>query len=125
MKRVTERGFALPIVVAVLMILVFMSFFLLSQLVRHRQTTQLTSELLTAQYAAESGIAFMQQRLQQQPELQQDHLYHWGDYYVTTRLTARGEYIELESRAVGKRGVRQTIRVKLDPKTLAIREWLK
>lgn len=125
MNKAQERGFALPIVVAVMMILVFVSFFLLSQLVRHRQTTHLINETITAQYVAESGIALMQQRLKRYPELDQDFFYQWKQFYVRIKLMKRDQMIELESQAVGKNGVRQTVRVKLDPHTLAIRERLK
>lgn len=123
MKR--ERGFALPIVVAIFMLLVVTSFFLLSALVRHHQINRLQSETLQAQYAAESGIALMQQRLKKYPTQQQPLYYQWDDYYVTTKLVKSDTQIEIQSQALGKRGIRQTIFVKLDPTTLAIREWLK
>lgn len=120
-----ENGFALPIVVFILMIVVFLCFFLISQLVRHKQSTLLYSETLEAQYAAESGIAFMQQQLKHNPNNDQDLFFQWSDFFVSTKVVDRQPLIEIEAKSIGRYGVRQTIRVKVDPKTLAVCEWLK
>lgn len=126
MNKDHEKGFALPMVIAILMILIFMSFFLFSGLLRHRQSIGLFQEMMEAQYVAESGIALMQRRLQENPGWTKKMFYHYGHYYVTTQVIQKGDqWIELKSQAIGKQGVRKTIRVKLDPKTLAIRQWLK
>lgn len=120
-----ENGFALPMVVFVLMIAVFICFFLVSQFVRHRQSAMLTAEMLHAQYAAESGIALMQHQLRQNPNNNQPISFQQRSLFVFTKVVHHGPSIEIVSKSVGRYGVRQTIRVTIDPKTLAIREWIK
>lgn len=125
MNKDHEKGFALPMVIAILMILVFIIFFLFSELLRYRQSVGLFQEMMEAQYVAESGIAFMQQRLEKNPEWTKKMFYRYGHYFVTTEVIQKDPWIELKSEATGKQGVRKTIRAKLDPKTLEIRQWLK
>lgn len=120
-----EKGFTLPIVVFVLMIAVFLCFFLISQSVRYKQTALLYSEMLEAQYAAESGIAYMQQQLKKNPTDDRDIFFQRAHFFVSTKVMDRKGIIEIESTSIGRYGVRQTLRVKVDPKTLAVLEWMK
>ena len=121
MKR--ERGFVLPMVVFVLMICVFLCFFLISQLVRHHQFGLLYAKVIEAQYAAESGIALMQQELKNSPQHKEDLYFHQNGCFVTAKIIESEPFIVIEATSMGRYGVNQTIRAKIDPKTLTIAEW--
>jgi len=118
-----EQGFVLPIVVFVLVICVFLCFFLISQLVRHHQFGLLYAKVMEAQYAAESGIALMQQRLKKSPQQIEDLYFYQNDCLVTAKVTESEPFIVIEAVSMGRYGVKQTVRAKVDPKTLAIAEW--
>lgn len=118
-----EQGFVLPVVVFVLMIIVFLCFFLISQLVRHQQFVLLYLKVIEAQYAAESGIALMQQQLKNNPQNQEDLYFEQNGFLVSTKIIASHPFLEIESISLGRYGVKQTVHAKVDPKTLMVTEW--
>lgn len=121
--RMDERGAALPLVLAVTLV----AFLLIAagalHAVNHRRHQFLEWEMLRAQYAAESGIAVVQARLREEPEWTGTMTMTWDGIRVRTVVEGRTpDGIRL--RSVGRNsGVKQTIRVELDPETLAVKRW--
>lgn len=118
-----ERGAALPIVLAV----TAMVFLLIAagalHTVNHRRHQFLEWEMLRAQYAAESGIAMAQQRLRERPDWNGTVTMTWDGITVRTVVEER-KSDRIRLRSVGRNaGVRQTIRVTLDPDSLEVRRW--
>src|SRR5690606_25435421 len=89
----------------------------------HRRHQLLDWEMLRAQYAAEAGIAVVQARLREDPEWTGAMSMTWDGIRVRTVVEGRtSDGIRL--RSVGRTsGVKQTIRVALDPETLAVKRW--
>lgn len=118
-----DRGVALPLVLAVSL----MVFMLIAtgwiHFVNNRQNHRLEWEALRAQYAAESGIAMVQQRLRERPGWRGAMTMTWDGVEVRTVVEGHGpDGIRL--RSVGRvSGVKQTIRVEMDPATLKVRRW--
>lgn len=126
MKVQDERGMALPIVIAVSAILFILVTLFLSQAVRGKHTERLHGERMRVQYAAESGIAWMQKRIRHQPDRLDADLIRVGDVKVHTRILRKdSSKIHIVSTAFGRFGVKQTIQVELDPKTLAVTRWVR
>src|SRR5690606_13953662 len=101
----------------------FLCFFLISQLVRHQQFVSLYSNMMDAQYAAESGIALMQQQLRNNPQHREPLYFHQNGCIVSTQIIETEPLIEIESVSMGRYGVKQTLRAKINPQTFAIAEW--
>ncbi|QKG84845.1 hypothetical protein GXN76_10440 [Kroppenstedtia pulmonis] len=118
-----QRGLVLPMVLAVMILVFMLVTAAVSQAVSHRQAASGEWEMIQAQYAAESGIARMQQKLRSDPG--------WSGTLVTringmkastTIVKKRSRMIQIRSVAKGKR-VRQTVTVELDSQTLQIEKW--
>ncbi|MBA4493273.1 hypothetical protein ACFO25_06635 [Paenactinomyces guangxiensis] len=124
--RRDERGMALPVVVAVLTILFILVSFLVSQSVYSRQAQNLYWERMRAQYAAESGIALIQQRLEREPNRIKSDVFQINGLKVTTEiLKPENSYIQVRATASGRFGVKQTIQAEIDPHTLAVIRWIR
>ncbi|SEN06545.1 hypothetical protein [Lihuaxuella thermophila] len=121
-----ERGIALPMVMAVSVILFILITLFVSQTVRGMHTGRLYGERMRVQYAAESGIAWMQHKLRYQPDHRDTGLVRVDDVKVHARVLGKdSSEIYIESTAYGRFGVKQTIRVWLDPETLAVTRWVR
>lgn len=121
-----EQGMALPIVIAVSTILSILLTLLVSQAVRHQQTENLFWERMRAQYAAESGIADMQYRLEHGQDRMDTMVIRLDDIEVQTQILNKdADKIHLQSTASSRYGVKQTIQVYLAPKTLEVIRWFR
>lgn len=121
--RKDERGAALPLVLAVAALVFLLVAAGALHTVNHRYHQRLEWEMIRAQYAAESGIAVVQERLKEHPEWTGTMTMTWDGIRVRTVVEDRGsEGIRL--RSVGRNSaVKQTIRVVLDPETLEVKRW--
>ncbi|MGB0089828.1 hypothetical protein SAMN04488025_10258 [Planifilum fulgidum] len=122
-SRLDERGAALPLVLAVTLLVFLLIAAGALHAVNHRRHQLLDWEMLRAQYAAEAGIAVVQARLREDPEWTGAMSMTWDGIRVRTVVEGRtSDGIRL--RSVGRTpGVKQTIRVALDPETLAVKRW--
>jgi Tfp pilus assembly protein PilX len=122
-SRLDERGAALPLVLAVTLLVFLLIAAGALHAVNHRRHQLLDWEMLRAQYAAEAGIAVVQARLREDPEWTGAMTMTWDGIRVRTVVEGRtSDGIRL--RSVGRTsGVKQTIRVALDPETLAVKRW--
>lgn len=118
-----QRGLVLPMVLAV-MILVFMLITAaVSQAVSHRQAASGEWEMIQAQYAAESGIARMQQKLRRDPGWSGTLVTRINGMKASTAIIKKqNPLIQIRSVAKGER-VRQTVTVELDSETFEIKTW--
>lgn len=121
--RKDERGAALPLVLAVTMMIFLLIAAGALHTVNNRRHQFLEWEMLRAQYAAESGIAVVQERLRKRPDWRGTMTMTWDGITVRTVVEDR-ESGGIRLRSVGRRsGVKQTIRVILDPETLEVKRW--
>ncbi len=122
-SRLDERGAALPLVLAVTLLVFLLIAAGALHAVNHRRHQLLDWEMLRAQYAAEAGIAVVQARLREDPDWTGAMSMTWDVIRVRTVVEGRtSDGIRL--RSVGRTsGVKQTIRVALDPETLAVKRW--
>jgi Tfp pilus assembly protein PilV len=119
----TQQGVALPLTLMVSMLMIVLLTVLLSQVVNNRHSSMAELQMAKAQYAAESGIARMQQHLQAEPNRRKPlRTAINGMEAITTVIEEDDRGIDLRSVAKGK-GVQQTIHVTLDPDTMNIRQW--
>ncbi|TCS94703.1 hypothetical protein [Hazenella coriacea] len=121
-----EEGMVLPIVSAVSIIIFILVSLLIAESIRSRQTENLYWEKLRVQYAAESGIALMQQRLSKSQDRSSEVEYQVDGLKVHVKVKARdSDQIHLQATAFGSLGVKQTVQVYLSPRTLAIQKWFR
>lgn len=108
----TERGSLLPIVLVVSLFLCFFFTISLAELKRTDQLEQLYFEMIQAQYAAESGIAYVKQALSQQNSPNLTLQKQFGSIKVITQAkeTAPGK-ITIVATAYARQNVKQTITV--------------
>lgn len=121
--RKDERGAALPLVLAVSTMIFLLIAAGALHTVNNRRHQSLEWEMLRAQYAAESGIAVVQERLRKRPGWRGAMTMTWDG--ITVRTVVEGQGSDgLRLRSVGRKSsVKQTIRVILDPETLAVKRW--
>lgn len=125
MRLQDEQGMVLPLVSAMSIIIFILVSLLIAESLRSRQTENLYWEKLRTQYAAESGITLMQQRLSQR-EQSGEHQYEIDGMKVFVKVVARDpNKIHLQATALGSLGVKQTVQVYLSPQTLAIQQWFR
>ncbi|MEW9033602.1 MAG: hypothetical protein AB2404_12910 [Planifilum fimeticola] len=118
-----ERGAALPLVLAVTLLVFLLIAAGALHAVNHRRHQFLDWEMLRAQYAAEAGIAVVQERLMEDPEWTGAMTMTWDGIRVRTVVEERASD-GIRLRSVGRTSVvKQTIRVELDPETLAVKRW--
>jgi ferritin-like metal-binding protein YciE len=104
------------------MILVFLLVTaLLSQSLQTRHSTMTDWQMLRAQYAAESGIARMQEKICQQGR-SQPLTTRMNGMEVTTRSDIRNGVGVISSTANGQ-GVKQSVRVWVNTDTCAVIQW--
>jgi hypothetical protein len=121
--RMDERGAALPLVLAVTLLVFLLIAAGALHAVNHRRHQFLDWEMLRAQYAAEAGIAVVQERLMEDPEWTGAMTMTWDGIRVRTVVEERASD-GIRLRSVGRTSVvKQTIRVELDPETLAVKRW--
>lgn len=119
-----EKGMALPLVTAISIVIFLFLFTTLSHTVYSRESASIEWDMMRAQYAAESGIASLQHRLRVHPDWR-------GTVQITinnTKVVAKIEGddhkgIHVTSIGFIDRGIKQSVRVVLDPVTFEIREW--
>ncbi|MDR6224937.1 hypothetical protein [Desmospora profundinema] len=116
-----ERGIALPLVLGVMVLVFLLVTATLSQSLQARHSTVTDWQMLRAQYAAESGIARMQEKICQQEQFGTITTQLNGMEVVTQSVIRGGEGVII-STAEGQ-GVKQTIRVWLDRKTCTVIRW--
>ncbi|WP_140413602.1 hypothetical protein [Marininema halotolerans] len=119
-----EKGLALPIVLAVSILLFFIITAVLTQLVRAGHGSAAEWKMIRAQYAAESGIARMQYQLCGGSRSKNDSLITQmnGFQSQTWSEAHHGNQIQIVSVAKGQ-GVKQTIRVLVAKDTCIIQKW--
>jgi hypothetical protein len=120
-----EQGFALPLVMAVSVILFLAGTLLIHQVQSSRLAEQLYGEQLRVQYAAEGGIAMMQQQLHDTASPSTIQLQIDGIKVRTEVITKDANYIHVRSTAKARWGVQQTIQVQLAVQDLAIVHWFR
>jgi type II secretory pathway component PulK len=120
-----EQGFALPMVMAVSVLLFLVGTLLIYQIKASRLSEQLYGEQLRGQYAAEGGIAMMQQQLHESASPAVIQLQIDGIEVKTEVITKDTSYIHVRSTAKARWGVQQTIQVQLAVKDLAIVHWFR
>jgi Tfp pilus assembly protein PilX len=116
-----ERGFALPLVLGVMILVFLLVTALLSQSLQARHSTMTDWQMLRAQYAAESGVARMQETLCQQERLQ-PLTTRMNGMEVNTNGVVRNGVAVISSTASG-RGVKQSVRVWVDQRTCTVIRW--
>jgi hypothetical protein len=116
----------LPIVLACSTILTILMTMLISHLSRGWQIEKLHLEALRAQYAAESGIALIQNQLKKNIHEKGKKTFSIqgmrveGEYFYT-----KGDVIQIRSTAFAKYDVRQTIEVHVSKETMEILQWIR
>lgn len=106
-----EKGFILPITLAICTLVSFICFMWLSQSIRAQQVTRLYGEQVRVQYALESGIAQMQARLQQGEST--PIVLRFGSVLVQVRLHERMPRVVLLVTAQGRWGVKRSAFIEL------------
>ncbi len=119
-----EKGMALPLVTAISIVIFLFLFTTLSHTVYSRESASIEWDMMRAQYAAESGIAALQHRLRVQPDWRGTVQITINDAKVVTK-TEGNDHKGIHVTSIGfmDRGVKQSVRVVLDPVTYEIREW--
>lgn len=119
-----ERGMALPLVTAISLIVFLFLFTSLAHTVYSGESTALEWEMMRAQYAAESGIARIQERLRERSGWRGTLQTKVNGAKVITAIEGEDRRgIRVVSIGMMDRGVKQTIRVVLDPITYEMKEW--
>ncbi len=118
-----ERGALLPIV---LVGSLFLSFFVtmnIAELKRTDRLEQLYFEMIEAQYAAESGIAYTKQALSQQNNPNLTLQKQFGSIRVVTQAKEiDAEKIAVTATAYARQNVKQTITVQVKKKPFLVNE---
>lgn len=123
MKHKNEQGFILPVVIAILTIVTFVVYLLLSHSVRNRQSSLLYQEMINVTYLAESGLAMMQHQLWKQKQADE----------ITTSIDGVQLQVHAQKQATswlititayGKWRVKRTLKGEIDVETLAFRRWI-
>ncbi|SDB95598.1 hypothetical protein SAMN04488112_10198 [Melghirimyces thermohalophilus] len=118
-----ERGMALPFALAVTVLAFLLTSTALSSYSRSLQAANTDWARIQAQYAAESGLARMRQRVCADPN---------GDRPLSTPLNGFHTRSTVEKTEDGifrirsvaqKENVKQSIAAELDPRTCTIRRW--
>lgn len=125
-----ERGIVLPVVLLAITFLYTLLMLFISQVAHAKETHLLYREKVISKYAAESGIAVLQQQLRlgewKREQTSREELIRVNDRQVVMEMVKNGqEHIHVKATAWGKHGVTQTAEAYLDPDTLAIREWIR
>ncbi|AUS09407.1 hypothetical protein C1X05_11665 [Laceyella sacchari] len=124
MRQTDERGMALPAVTAVTTLLFTFAALVATMAVRADKAATLYEERMRVKYATETGIAKVQQERslgKRQPET----LLNVGGVMVVVQTEEKEDgTLRVVATGHGERGVRQTIAVLLDQKTLAIIKWI-
>ncbi|MFD1436015.1 hypothetical protein ACFQ5F_14030 [Kroppenstedtia eburnea] len=118
-----ERGIALPFVLAVTVLAFLLTTAALAGYSHSLQGAQMEQKRVRAQYAAESGIARMQQKVCDDPAWNQSLSTPMNGMKTETRIEGTsGGRVRIHSVAEGE-GVRQTIRVEVDRKSCQVVRW--
>ncbi|MFD1426790.1 Tfp pilus assembly protein PilX [Kroppenstedtia sanguinis] len=118
-----ERGIALPFVLAVTVLAFLLTTAALTSYTYSFKGIQMEMKRVRAQYAAESGIARMQQKVCDDPAWNQSLSTPMNGMKTETRIEGTGgNRVRIHSVAKGKK-VRQTIRVEVEPKTCEVLRW--
>jgi hypothetical protein len=120
-----ERGFALPIVMMASVLLFLAGTLLIYQIKSSRFSEQLYEEQVRAQYAAESGIAMMQQQWDENTSLSAIQFQIDGINVKTEVVTKDETVIQVRSVANARWGVQQTIQVKFAVEDGTIVQWFR
>ncbi|SDW08991.1 hypothetical protein SAMN05444487_101274 [Marininema mesophilum] len=118
-----ERGLALPMVLAVTILLFLILTAVLTQLVREGHARTAEWKMIRAQYAAESGIARMQSRLCVVKRPKKLLTTQMNGLRTETKIDRyEKNAVHVISIAHGK-GVKQTIKAKLARDNCTIQKW--
>jgi hypothetical protein len=122
--RSRQSGFALPMVLAVTMMLFLLLTAAVSSLADNRDDTMWQWEMTQAQYAAETGIACVQSMLAEHRTVQGTLSFIWDGTKVRVR-SQPGPSGYWNVTAVGERrsGIVQTVRAVLEPRRWTIVRW--
>ncbi|MBA4603459.1 hypothetical protein [Thermoactinomyces mirandus] len=125
-----EHGVVLPVVLlAITFLYTLMTLFIL-QISHAKEIHLLYGEKVACKYAAESGIAVLQQQLRlgkwKPEETSREQLIRVGGRQVVMEMIKNNsKQIHIRATAWGKHGVIQTAEACLDPGTFAIRKWIR
>lgn len=118
-----ERGIALPFVLAVTVLAFLLTTAALSGYSRSLQSAEMEEKRMQAQYAAESGVARMQQKRCEDSGWQRPLSTRMNGVQTETRVEERGGgKVRIRSVARGEE-VKQTVTVEMDPKTCKVIHW--
>lgn len=118
-----ERGIALPFVLAVTVLAFLLTTAALSGYSRSLQSVEMEEKRMRAQYAAESGIARMQQKRCENPGWQRSLSTPMNGVQTETRVEERrGGRVRIHSVAKGEE-VQQSVTVEMDSKTCKVLHW--
>ncbi|GGA31542.1 hypothetical protein GCM10007416_00070 [Kroppenstedtia guangzhouensis] len=118
-----ERGIALPFVLAVTLLAFLLMTATLTSYTHSLKGAQMELNRLRAQYAAESGIARMQQKVCTDPAWHHPLSTPMNGMKTATRVEGTGGgIVRIRSVAKGE-GVRQTITVEMDRKSCQVVRW--
>ncbi|SFJ07127.1 hypothetical protein [Thermoflavimicrobium dichotomicum] len=123
----TERGIALPTVLAISFLLFVLFTAMIGQIVRSQQAHRLYVEAVRAQYAAESGIAWRQLRLSKKNNdihMEEREIDRIRVLTQVKRVNQLNQW-QISATAFARYGVSQTITVYLDENTLEILRWVR
>lgn len=125
-----EHGVVLPVVLLAVTFLYTLLMLFVSQVTHAKQTHLLYREKVISKYAAESGIAVLQQQLRigvwKREQSSREELIRVDDRQVVIEMVKSGQpVIHVKATAWGKHGVIQTAEAFLDPDTFAIRQWIR
>lgn len=107
-----EKGFILPIALAICTLVSFICYLWLSQSIRAQQVTRLYGEQVRVQYALESGIAQVQASLQQGRSVPM--VQRIGGVTVLIKQQAQSPRVVFQVTAQGRWGVKQGVQIELN-----------
>ncbi len=130
MTDLGEGGMVLPVVLLAITFLYTLLMLFISQVAHANQICLLYGEKVISKYAAESGIAVLQQKLRlgewKREHTTREELIQVDNRQVVMEMVKNGKkHIHVKATAWGKHGVIQTAEAYLDPMTLAIRKWIR
>jgi type II secretory pathway pseudopilin PulG len=116
-----ERGFVLPVVMVVVGLLSALFLFASNEWAKWRQQEQLHIAMTQANYAAESGIAYRLQALQNNCTDYRTQTKQIGEYHVTVHILQHSPTVlRIQAIASLADGIQQTVTVHVEKDTLRV-----
>jgi type II secretory pathway pseudopilin PulG len=120
-----ERGFILPVVMILVALLSSLFLFATKEWSGWREKDNLRLAMVQASYAAESGIAYMQVKLREEPDDYSSIHDQIGSYQVDVSVwELDAGTLMIQAVAKGNDKVQQTETAEVEKSTLKIKRWL-